>query len=220
MNQQTCLHLIRSNGVIAILRAKSSGQLLQVAEAIYSGGITAIEVTMNTPGALQVIEQAVTRFGERVAFGAGTVLNIKDARAAIGAGAQFIVAPALKAEVVEFCRDQSVPVLPGVYTPSEILAAWELGANMVKVFPASVGGPGFIKAVRAPLPHIEMVPVGGVTLENTAEYIRAGAVAIGVGSELFTPQLLEAQDWPGITERSRQFVTAIAHARSQNQTQF
>jgi 2-dehydro-3-deoxyphosphogluconate aldolase/(4S)-4-hydroxy-2-oxoglutarate aldolase len=214
MNRQTCLHLIRTSGVIAILRAKSSEQLLGAAEAIRSGGITAIEVTLTTPGALAVIEQAVRHFGELVAFGAGTVLDAESVRAAILAGAQFIVAPTLKAEVIELCHRYSVPVFPGVYTPTEILTAWEWGADMVKVFPASVGGPGFIKAVKAPLPQIEIVPVGGVNLSNTADFIRAGASAVGVGGELLDSKLLETQDWPSLAERARQFVAEVHRGRN------
>ncbi|MFZ6029739.1 MAG: bifunctional 4-hydroxy-2-oxoglutarate aldolase/2-dehydro-3-deoxy-phosphogluconate aldolase [Chloroflexota bacterium] len=213
MSGETCLQLIHDAGVIAILRAKSPDHLLQAAKAIHQGGITAIEVTLNTPGALQVIEQATAHFGEEVAFGAGTVLNAEDAQAAIQAGAQFIVTPTLKAEVIKVCRHHKTPVLPGAYTPTEILTAWELGADMVKVFPASVGGPAFIKAVRAPLPQIELIPVGGVTLKNVTDYIDAGAVAVGVGSELLDPRFLQTQDWYQVKERAQQFVAAVIRAR-------
>jgi 2-dehydro-3-deoxyphosphogluconate aldolase/(4S)-4-hydroxy-2-oxoglutarate aldolase len=213
MNRETCLHLIRTSGVIAILRAKSSEQLMAAAEAIRIGGVTAIEVTMTTPGALGVIEKAVGHFKEQVTFGAGTVLDADSARAAILAGAQFIVTPTLKAEVIALCRRYSIPVFPGVYTPTEVLTAWEWGADMVKLFPASVGGPGFIKALKAPLPQVEIVPVGGVNLSNAAEFIRAGAAAVGVGGELLDAKLLESQDWPGLIERARQFVAEVARGR-------
>jgi 2-dehydro-3-deoxyphosphogluconate aldolase/(4S)-4-hydroxy-2-oxoglutarate aldolase len=208
-----CLNLIRQTGVIAILRAKSSEQLLAAADAIRAGGVCAIEVTMTTPGALAIIEQARARYSQEVFFGAGTVLDPESARAAILAGAQFIVAPSLKPSVIELCHRYSVPVFPGAYTPTEILSAWELGADMVKIFPASAGGPGLIKALKAPLPQIEMVPVGGVNLGNTPDFIRAGASAVGVGGELLAAKLLEAKDWPALTERARQFVEAVAKER-------
>lgn len=214
MSNQNCLQTIRQTGVIAILRAKSSEQLLAAADAIHLGGVCAIEVTMTTPGALAIIEQARARYSQEVFFGAGTVLDPESARAAILAGAQFIVAPSLNPAVIEMGHRYSVPVFPGAYTPTEILSAWEQGADMVKIFPASVGGPGFIKALKAPLPQIEMVPVGGVNLGNTADFIHAGASAVGVGGELLDAKLLEAKDWLALTERARQFVEAVAKGRS------
>ena len=214
MSDQNCLQTIRQTGVIAILRAKSSEQLLTAADAIRTGGVRAIEVTMTTPGSLAIIEQARARYSQEVYFGAGTVLDPESARAAILAGAQFVVAPSLKPAVIELCHRYSIPVFPGAYTPTEILTAWEAGADMVKIFPASVGGPGFIKALKAPLPQIEMVPVGGVNLGNTADFIRAGSAAVGVGGELLDIKLLEARDWPALTERARQFVEAVAKGRA------
>jgi 2-dehydro-3-deoxyphosphogluconate aldolase/(4S)-4-hydroxy-2-oxoglutarate aldolase len=214
LTDTSCLQTIRQTGVIAILRAKSSEQLLAAADAIRAGGVRAIEVTMTTPGALAIIEQARARYSQEVFFGAGTVLDAESARAAILAGAQFIVAPSLKPAVIELCHRYSIPVFPGAYTPTEILSAWELGADMVKIFPASVGGPGFIKALKAPLPQIEMVPVGGVNLGNTPDFIRAGSAAVGVGGELLDAKLLQAMDWPALTERARQFVEAVAKGRA------
>jgi 2-dehydro-3-deoxyphosphogluconate aldolase/(4S)-4-hydroxy-2-oxoglutarate aldolase len=214
MDYQESVRLVRETGVIAIMRAKSSEQLLQAADAIREGGVRVIEVTMTTPGALSVIEQAVSRYREDVLFGAGTVLDAESARAAILAGAQFIVSPSFKPSLVEICRRYSVPVMPGAYTPTEILTAWECGADMVKVFPAGVGGPGLIKAIKAPLPQVELVPVGGVNLETTADFIRAGAVAVGVGSALINQQLLESGDFAALAERARRFVTEVARGRS------
>lgn len=214
MSNQNFLQTIHQTGVIAILRAKSSEQLLAAADAIRLGGVCAIEVTMTTPGALATIEQARARYSQEVYFGAGTVLDPESARVAILAGAQFVVAPSLNPAVIALCHRYSIPVFPGAYTPTEILSAWELGADMVKIFPASVGGPGFIKALKAPLPQIEMVPVGGVNLGNTADFIRAGSAAVGVGGELLDAKLLEAKDWPALTERARQFVEAVAKGRA------
>jgi 2-dehydro-3-deoxyphosphogluconate aldolase/(4S)-4-hydroxy-2-oxoglutarate aldolase len=213
MDHHESMELIREAGVIAIMRAKSSGQLLQAADAIREGGLRVIEVTMTTPGALSTIEQAVSKYGEDVLFGAGTVLDTESARAAILAGAQFVVSPSYKPALVEICRRYSVPVMPGAYTPTEILTAWECGADMVKVFPASVGGPGLIKALKAPLPQVELVPVGGVNLDTAADFIRAGAAAVGVGSALINQKLLESRDFAALTERARRFVEEVARGR-------
>lgn len=202
-------------GVVAIMRAKSSDQLLEAAEAVREGGVTAIEVTMTTPGALQVIEQAVARYGEHVLFGAGTVLDPESARAAILSGAQFVVAPALNVQTVELCKRYGIPVMPGAFTPTEILTAWQAGADFIKVFPASIGGPALIKALKAPLPQVRMVPVGGVDLNTTADFIRAGADLVGVGGELVNQKLLDARDFAEITERARRFREEVAKGRGQ-----
>ena len=195
------------------MRVKNPDQLLNAADAIRAGGVRAIEVTMTTPGALSVVEQAVARYGDEVVFGAGTVLDAESARAAILSGAQFIVAPGFKAAVIEMCHRYSVPVFPGAYTPTEILTAWESGADMVKVFPASVGGPGFIKALKAPLPQVELVPVGGVSAGNTADFIRAGSAAVGVGGDLIDQKLLDARDWVTLTDRARRFIEEVGKGR-------
>ena len=216
MDHQKGMDIIRETGVIAIMRAKSSEQLLRAADAIREGGVRAIEVTMTTPGALSVIEQATSRYqnaGQDVLFGAGTVLDAESARACILAGAQFIVSPSFNPALVEICRRYSVPVMPGAYTPTEIVTAWECGADMVKVFPASIGGPALIKALKAPLPQIELVPVGGVNLDTAADFIRAGAAAVGVGSALINQKLLDAEDFSTLTERARRFVEEVARGR-------
>ncbi len=214
MDHSQRLDLIRRTGVIAIMRAKSSDQLLAAAEAIREGGVRAIEVTMTTPGALTVIERAAGKYGQDVLFGAGTVLDAESARSAILVGAEFIVAPTFSPAVVALCRRYSIPVFPGAYTSTEILTAWEAGADMVKVFPASVGGPALIKALKAPLPQIELVPVGGVEIDNTAEFIRAGSAAVGVGNALIDQKLLDARDFATLTERARRFIAEVARGRS------
>lgn len=208
------LTLIRQSGVIAILRANSSAQLIAAAEAVRAGGVRAIEVTMTTPGALRVIEEAAARFGDEVLFGAGTVLDAETARAAILAGAAFLVTPTFSRKVVRLCRRYSVPVMPGCATPTEMLSAWEAGADMIKLFPASNGGPDLLKAILAPLPQLEVVPVGGVTLQNAAEFIRKGAAALGVGGELVNQKLLDAQDFAEITRRAAAFVAAVQQGRA------
>ena len=175
MKKHEKMNLIRETGIIAIMRAQSSSQLITAADAIKAGGVRVIEVTMTTPGALDVIAAASQKYGSEVLFGAGSVLDAETARAAILAGADFIVAPTLNLNVIALCSRYSVPVMPGCYTPTEALTAWEAGADMIKLFPASFGGPGLIKAMQAPLPQLEIVPVGGVNLDTAADFIQAGA---------------------------------------------
>ena len=214
MKHEQGLDVIRNTGVIAIIRAAGSDQLLQAADAVYEGGVRAIEVTLTTPGALEIVEQARTRYDQGVVFGAGTVLDPESARAAILAGAQFIVTPTLNLDLIALCRRYSIPVIAGAYTPTEALAAWEAGADMVKIFPANIGGPGFIKALRAPLPQIDLVPVGGVDLNNTAAFFKAGAVAVGVGSSLIDQQLLASGDFSALTRRARDFIEQVSIGRT------
>lgn len=213
MHHHQKLDLIRHTGVIAILRASSSEQLIAAAEAVRAGGVRAIEVTMTTPGALRVIEEAAARFGDEVLFGAGTVLESETARAAILAGAAFLVTPTLSAGVIRLARRYATPIMPGCYTPTEMLAAWEAGADMIKFFPASVGGPNMLKAILAPLPQLVVVPVGGVTLDNAAEFMRKGAAALGVGGELVNQKLLDARDFAEITRRAEAFVAEVRNGR-------
>jgi 2-dehydro-3-deoxyphosphogluconate aldolase/(4S)-4-hydroxy-2-oxoglutarate aldolase len=213
VNKNDKLNLIRATGVIAIMRAQSSAQLIAAAEAIKQGGVTVIEVTMTTPGALDVIAQATHRFGDAALFGAGSILDAETARAAILAGAGFIVAPTLNHEVIALCRRYSIPVMPGCYTPTEMLTAWEAGADMIKLFPASVGGPDLIQAIRAPLPQLEIVPVGGVDLDTAAEFIRKGAAALGVGSSLINQKLLDAGDMAELTRRAASFIQEVKQGR-------
>lgn len=205
---------LQESGVIAIMRARSSDQLLDAAEAVRAGGVIAIEVTLTTPGALDVIRDATQRYGDSVLFGAGTVLDPESARAAILAGAQFVVAPSVSRATIEVCRRYGVPVMPGAFTPTEIVSAWQAGADYVKVFPASVGGPGLIKALRGPLPQVRLIPVGGVDLTNTADFVRAGADVVGVGGELINQKLLDARDFATITETAARFRAEVAAGRS------
>jgi 2-dehydro-3-deoxyphosphogluconate aldolase/(4S)-4-hydroxy-2-oxoglutarate aldolase len=213
MKQHEKLALIRETGLIAILRANSSEQLIAAAEAVRAGGVRAIEVTMTTPGALRVIEEAARRFGDEILFGAGTVLDSQTARAAILAGAAFLVTPTLSRKVIKLARRYSVPIMPGCYTPTEMLEAWEAGADMIKFFPASTGGPAMLKAILAPLPQLEIIPVGGVTLENAAEFMRNGAAALGVGGELVNQKLLDARDFAEITRRAAAFSAEVVKGR-------
>ena len=215
MNKIEKLNLIHETGIIAIMRASSSEQLIAAAAAIKQGGVQVIEVTMTTPGALNVIQTATQQYGEKLLFGAGTVLDSETARAAILAGAGFVVAPTLNMEMVALCNRYSIPVAPGCYTPTEMLAAWEAGADMIKLFPADAGGPGFIKAVRAPLPQLNIVPVGGVNLNTAAEFIRKGAYALGVGTSLVNQNLLDSGDMAELTRRAEAFVVEVKRGRAE-----
>jgi len=213
MGKNNILDTILDTGVVAIMRAKSAHPPLEAAEAGLAGGVNAIEVTMTTPGALDVIRQAVNKFGSTILFGIGSVLDPETARSAMLAGAQFVVCPTLNIKTIEICNRYSVPVMPGAYTPTELLTAWEAGASVVKVFPASAGGPAYIKAVKAPLPHIRMAAVGGVDLNNTADFIRAGVDIVGVGGELVSQKLLDAKDFASITDRARRYREEVVRGR-------
>ena len=214
MRREDRLALLSETGVLAIMRATSSDQLLAAADAIRAGGVHAIEVTMTTPGALDVMRQAVARYGSDMLFGAGTVLDPETARAAILAGAQFVVSPSLNVNTIALCHRYAVPVMPGAYTPTEILAAWEAGADIVKVFPASIGGPEYIKALKAPLPQVRLMPVGGVDLDTTAAFIRAGSDVVAVGGALVDQKLLDAQDFDTITQRAVRFCEEVKKGRA------
>lgn len=201
-------------GVVAIVRLNSSESLTRVAEAIAAGGVRYIEFTMTTPGALDVLGTVAAKFGDAVSFGAGTVLDAESARAAILAGARFVVAPNLNPDVITLCQRYSVPVMPGALSPTEILQAWELGADVVKVFPCSAFGPEYISAVLAPLPQVKLAPVGGVDLDNVAAYMKAGAACVGVGSSLVNNKLIADGDWAGLTARARGFIEGVQRGRA------
>jgi len=215
MNKTEKLNLIHETGVIAIMRANSSEQLIAAADAIKKGGVQVIEVTMTTPGALDVIKEATQRYGQEVLFGAGTVLDAETARAAILAGAGFVVAPTLNMEMIAMCNRYNIPVAPGCYTPTEMLTAWEAGVDLIKLFPADVGGPGLVKAIRAPLPQLNIVPVGGVNLNTAAEFISKGAFALGVGSSLVNQKLLDTGDMAELTRRAEAFVAEVKKGRAE-----
>ncbi len=214
MKKHQQLQLIRECGVIAIMRASSSDSLISAAESIRAGGVRAVEVTMTTPGALDVIKVAAKKFKGEILFGAGSVLDVETARLAILSGADFIVSPTLNLDVIQVCNRYSVPVMPGCFTPTEALTAWEAGADMIKLFPANFAGPGLVKALLAPLPQLEIVPVGGVNIDNAADFIRAGAAAVGVGASLVNQKLLDSGDMAEITRRATAFVEAVKNSPS------
>jgi 2-dehydro-3-deoxyphosphogluconate aldolase/(4S)-4-hydroxy-2-oxoglutarate aldolase len=195
--------------VVAVVRLDSAEKLVKVAEALKEGGITTIEFTMSSPGVLDMIREATAHFGDEVLMGAGTVLDPETARAAILAGAEFIVTPTLNLDTIELCRRYGKSIVPGALTPTEILTAWEAGADMVKLFPASTVGPGYLKAVLAPLPQLRLVPTGGVSADNAAEYLRAGATALGIGGKLVDKTAVARGDWPAITAEAQRLMSAV-----------
>ena len=214
MDRLSTLGRITDTGVVAVVRLQSSERLLQVAEAIAAGGVVAIEFTMTTPGAIEALTRVSAEMGDRVVLGAGTVLDGPTARAAILAGARFIVSPTLKQETIETCHRHDVVVIPGAYTPTEILTAWEWGADLVKVFPATGLGPRYFRDILAPLPQVRLVPTGGVDLETAGPFIEAGAAAIAVGSNLVDPRAVVAGDFDALAEKARAFRTAVDAARA------
>ena len=206
--------LLEKNPIVGILRGFHTDQLHPLVQAVLEGGLTSLEVTMNTPGAAEQIGIARSAFGNRMNIGAGTVTTLQRLEEALEAGANFIVTPTLAPEVVARCVELNVPVFPGAFTPTEISRAWDMGATMVKVFPAEVLGPGYLRAVKAPLPHIRLMPTGGVDLQTIGDYCRAGAEAVGVGSPLFKADRVAASDWSWIRERSRALAEAWQVART------
>lgn len=215
-DKYSLIQYILDKCIIAVVRADSGGDdLVHVVEAVAAGGVRAIEVTLTTPGALQCIEQATRALqGADALLGAGTVLDAESCRLAILAGAQYIVTPTLSTAVIQMARRYGKPIFCGAYTPTEILTAWENGADFVKVFPANIGGPDYIKAIRGPLPQIPLVPTGGVELDNIGAFLKAGASALGVGGNLVPKKLLAARDFAGITENAKLFAAAVQAARA------
>lgn len=201
-------------GVVAILRSADAYQLVDVARALADGGVPVIEVTMTVPHALNVIHQVHETLGKRVMLGAGTVLDPHTARAAILAGAEFIVAPTLNRDTIRVAHRYDKAVLPGAFTPTEILTAWELGADIVKVFPAEVLGPSFFKALRAPLPQVRVMPTGGVDLQTAGDFLRAGACCLGVGSQLADPARIAAGDFDFLRQQAARFVEVVRQTRA------
>ncbi|MDD9948551.1 MAG: bifunctional 4-hydroxy-2-oxoglutarate aldolase/2-dehydro-3-deoxy-phosphogluconate aldolase [candidate division Zixibacteria bacterium] len=206
---------IKACGVVAVLRADRPDALVQVAQAIGRGGIGAVEITMTTPGALDVIGECANRLGDEILLGAGTVLDPETARAAILAGAEYIVTPTLNPDVITLCRRYDKVIIPGALTPTEILTAWECGADIVKVFPATAVGPRYFKDVKAPLPQIDLIPTGGVDLDNAGDFIRAGACAVAVGGNLVDKTAVAAGEWQVLTDTARKYVETVRDARQE-----
>jgi 2-dehydro-3-deoxyphosphogluconate aldolase/(4S)-4-hydroxy-2-oxoglutarate aldolase len=214
MNKSEVLERIRQTGLIPVVRAESSDQAIGAVAALKSGGLDILEVTMTVPGAIEVIQSLVAECGDETVIGAGTVLDPETAQACIQAGAQFIVSPALNEETIDLCRRQEVVIFPGALTPTEVVRAWKAGADAVKVFPAgAVGGASYLKALKAPMPQIELIPTGGVSLKTAADFIKAGAMALGVGADLVDPKALREGNNALLTERAREFLEIVRVTR-------
>jgi 2-dehydro-3-deoxyphosphogluconate aldolase / (4S)-4-hydroxy-2-oxoglutarate aldolase len=214
MNRAEILARINEIAVIPIVRTANAKAALQAVEAVSEGGIECVEITMTVENALKALEAVADRYGDRLLLGAGTVLDPETARACMLAGAQFFVAPSLSLKTVEIARRYSKPIFPGALTPTEVLSAWEAGADGIKVFPCSaVGGAKYIKALKAPLPHIDLIPTGGVNLETIGDFLDAGSFAVGVGSELIDGKSIAEGNYKIITERARKFRQAVVSAR-------
>src|SRR5213592_4282665 len=195
MSKEDQLRQVLDCGIVAVVRSQDSQQLVDVVRALADGGVTVAEITMTVPGALDVVREVRQALGDRVLLGAGTILDPETARAALLAGAEYIVAPTLNFEVIRLCQRYDKLVMPGAFTPTEILTAWEAGADIVKVFPADVVGPAFFKALRGPLPQIRLMPTGGVDLNTAADFLKAGACCLGIGSQLVEPEAVAKRDF-------------------------
>jgi len=216
MSKHDVLAQIREVGLVPVIRAESPEVAGQAIEAIRAGGVPILEITMTVPGAIRLIEEMARRYGGDAVVGAGTVLDPETARACILAGARFVVSPSLNLETIACCRRYGVAVLPGALTPTEVVAAWQAGADMVKVFPAgAVGGASYIKALKAPLPQVDLVPTGGVSLKTAADFIKAGATALGGGADLVDTKALQEGRAAEITRKARELVEIVKAARGE-----
>jgi 2-dehydro-3-deoxyphosphogluconate aldolase/(4S)-4-hydroxy-2-oxoglutarate aldolase len=213
MSKETQLRQILDSGIVAVVRSPDSQQLVDVVRALADGGVSVVEITMTVPDALSVLRQVRQSLGERVLLGAGTILDPETARAALLAGAEYLVAPTLNLDVIRLCQRYSKLVMPGAFTPTEILTAWEAGADIVKVFPAEVVGPTFFKAMRGPLPQVRLMPTGGVDLNTAADFLRAGACCLGLGSQLVEPRAVAERNFDRIRDLARQYVAIVQSVR-------
>jgi len=213
-DKTTNLERIRRTGTIAILRTDRAELLADVSEALVAGGVECVEITFTVPAAHKVLEQVAARLGDRALLGAGTVLDPETARIAILAGAQFIVAPNTNFDVIRLCRRYDKIVMPGAFSPTEVLSAWEAGADLVKIFPCDTVGASYLRALRGPYPQIRMVPSGGVSLDTAASFLEAGAFALGIGTKLVPAEALRDRDLVGIERAAREFIAKVAQIRA------
>jgi 2-dehydro-3-deoxyphosphogluconate aldolase/(4S)-4-hydroxy-2-oxoglutarate aldolase len=207
------LNRVLSSGIVAVIRAPSGEVLGDAAEALLAGGVDCMEITFTVPKALRVLETVADRLGDKVLLGAGTVLDPETARAALLAGARFIVAPTVNLRTIELCKRYTALVMPGAFSPTEILTAWEAGADIVKVFPSEITGPAYLRAVRAPLPQVRLMPTGGVNLQTAAEFLKAGACALGIGGSLVSAEAIKNRDWASIESLAKQYVGIVRQMR-------
>jgi 2-dehydro-3-deoxyphosphogluconate aldolase/(4S)-4-hydroxy-2-oxoglutarate aldolase len=213
MSKPEQLDRVARGGVVAVMRASSGELLVDVAEALLAGGVEAIEVTFTVPGAPKVIEQVADRLGDRILLGAGTVLDPETARIALLAGAEFIVAPTVDTRVIELCRRYDKAIMPGALTPTEVVTAWQAGADVVKVFPSDLTGPKYLKALHGPLPQVRLMPTGGVNLDTAAEFLRCGAWALGIGGSLVEKDAVKSGDMARIESLARQYTQIVRETR-------
>jgi 2-dehydro-3-deoxyphosphogluconate aldolase/(4S)-4-hydroxy-2-oxoglutarate aldolase len=214
MSKADQLQRILDAGIVAVVRAPEPTGLVEAIRALAAGGVTVAEVTLTVPNALDVVRRAKEELGDSVLLGVGTVIDPDACWAALMAGAEFVVCPTLNLEVIGVCRRSDKVVMPGAFTPTEILTAWEAGADVVKVFPAEVVGPAFFKAMRGPLPQVRLMPTGGVDLTTAADYLKAGAACLGVGSQLVDPKLVAARDFDKLRDLAGQYVDVVRQARA------
>jgi 2-dehydro-3-deoxyphosphogluconate aldolase/(4S)-4-hydroxy-2-oxoglutarate aldolase len=212
-SRQETVEGIERAGIVGIIRLRDPSTVPAIVEALMAGGVRALEITMTVPGAIDLIRSIVPSLPAEFIMGAGTVTDAATAARAIEAGARFVVSPVFRKGVIAACRERDVPALPGCFSPSEILDAWEAGADIVKVFPATALGPPFFRDIRGPLPHVKLMPTGGVTLDNAGDWIRAGAVAVGVGSALLDSAAISAGQFGKLTENARRVVENVRQAR-------
>src|SRR4051795_3440376 len=214
MSREAQLSRVLDGGIVAVVRSPDGGQLVEVCRALADGGVTVVEITLPVPEALDVVRAARKALGDRVLLGAGTILDPETGRAALLAGAEFLVAPTLNLDVIRLCRRYDKVVMPGAFTPTEILTAWEAGADVVKVFPADVLGPAFFKALRGPLPQIRLMPTGGVDLGTAAAFLKAGGCCLGGGGQLVDPKAVAAGDFARIRDLARQYAAVVRETRA------
>jgi 2-dehydro-3-deoxyphosphogluconate aldolase/(4S)-4-hydroxy-2-oxoglutarate aldolase len=207
------LNRVLSSQIVAVIRAPSGDVLGDVAEALLAGGVDCMEITFTVPKAHRVLETVADRLGDKVLLGAGTVLDPETARVALLAGAKFIVAPTVNLRTIELCKRYTALVMPGAFTPTEILTAWEAGADIVKVFPSEITGPAYLKALSAPLPQVRLMPTGGVNLQTAAEFLKSGACALGIGGSLVSAEAIKNRDWAGIESLAKQYLSIVRQSR-------
>jgi 2-dehydro-3-deoxyphosphogluconate aldolase/(4S)-4-hydroxy-2-oxoglutarate aldolase len=213
MNSNDLITSLLDNGIFAVIRMNDNKKLFRVIDALSTGGIKNIEITMTVPNADEIINELVSTVKDDVIIGAGTVLSKDDAKKVISAGAKFIVSPILDLDIIKVCKDRNIPVAPGCYTPTEILKGWNAGAEIIKVFPATSLGPGYFKDIHAPLPFIRMMPTGGVTVDNVGEWVEAGACAVAIGSDLLNKKLIADDNYNKLSERAALLVKNYSDAK-------
>ncbi|MGI8979469.1 MAG: bifunctional 4-hydroxy-2-oxoglutarate aldolase/2-dehydro-3-deoxy-phosphogluconate aldolase [Pirellulaceae bacterium] len=209
MSGSKSLQRVLDHKIVAVIRAENGDLLVDVAESLLAGGVEVMEVTFTVPRAIRVLEKVADRIGSRILLGAGTVLDAETCRAALLAGAEFIVSPVVNVGVIELCKRYSKVAMPGAFTPTEVVTAWQAGADIVKIFPSEITGPKYLKALHGPLPHIRLMPTGGVNLDTAAEFLRCGACALGIGSSLVDPKVVAAGDLKKIEHLARQYVQIV-----------